>query len=371
MGYHIMAFKQYYKAGDKKFYNLFRAFDHYKEHQQFIEYVIDPEFVNNLQNIKRPNNLNAGYIKNLMIKGLKNIRSKHNKIRLAFGGGTDSWTILKLCVDNDIYIDELVCGLVSFNGNVRSDIEYLPALKYAKLHEGKTIGEMIIERPTKANLDFINNKHWFKDTNGPLLPIRPFYCQLGKERMNDAQKGFITITGMEKPTVQIKDGKPYWTQIDVKAIAEWMGIDNHYPLFYDKDNPELTVAMTYTFLDALPANMTDTDGVYEYETIDDQHIKDKVLDNFGTRVEKQWLNYHFLGKKLYDLNIKTKYFIKELKELGMQDYLDKWYATMQYIYETYKDIPYSVTMKDRHLKTVGRFCQSIPIGADKFGEVKA
>tara|TARA_R110001632_G_scaffold168149_1_gene286777 strand:+ start:3971 stop:5074 length:1104 start_codon:yes stop_codon:yes gene_type:complete len=365
-----MAFTQYYQAGDTKFYNLFRAFDHYKQHNKFVEYVIDPEFVGSLQNIKRPNNLTATYVKKLMIKGLKNLRSKHNKIRLAFGGGTDSWTILKLCVENDIHVDELVCGVVSFNGNVRSDIEYLPALRYAKQHEGQTIGEVIVERPTEQSLDFINDPHWFKETNGPCLPIRPFYCQLGKERMNDPSRGFITITGMEKPIVQIKNGQPYWTQVDLNAIAEWMGIDNHYPLFYDKENPELTVAMEYSFLDAIPRHMKNTDGMYGYDTIDDRNVKDKILDALGIRVERPWLNYHFLGKKPYDFNIKTKYFIKEIKAMGMGNYLDKWYASMQYIYDTYKHIPHSVTMKDNRLKTVGRFSQSIPIHNDKFGKIQ-
>lgn len=365
-----MGFKQHYIAGGTKFYNLFKAFDHYKQNQEFIHYVLDPDFVEGLQNIKRPKNLSPTYVKNLMIKSLKNLRKKHNKIRLAFGGGTDSWTILKLCVENRIYVDELVCGVVSFNGNVRSDLEYLPGLKYAKKQEGQTVGKVIVERPTESSLDFINNPNWFKETNGPCLPIRPFYCQLGKPRMNDSSRGFITISGMEKPVVQVKDGQAFWTQVDLNAIAEWMGIENHYPFYYDKDNPELTVAMQYSFLEALPSRMRTTDGVYGYSIIHDRDVKDKVLDALGIRTEKPWLNYHFLGKKPYDYNVKTKHFIKELKALGMHDYLDKWHMSMKYIYDTYKDIPYSVTMQGNRLKTAGRFSQSIPIYNDQFGKIQ-
>jgi|TARA_R110000796_G_scaffold68446_4_gene156807 hypothetical protein len=365
-----MAFQQYYKSGNEKFYNLFQALDHHKKHSVDIEYVFDPEFISSLQHIKKPRTVSSHTIKELMVKGLRQLRKKHNKIRLAFGGGTDSWTILKLCVENNIYIDELVCGLVSFVGNVRTDLEYLPGVKYARAHEGKTIGKVQILLPTKDSLEFVNDPEWFRKTNGPLLPIRPFFCQLGKELMNDSDKGFITITGLEKPTVLVENGRMYWTQMDIKAVGEWMGIENHYPLFYDKDNPELTVAMTYGFIDTLPKSTWNNDGVYEYETVEDRDIKDNILDTFGMRLDRPWLNHHNLGKKMYDLNIKTEHFIKEVKALGMQDYLDKWYATMEHIYSEYKDIPYSVEPSQRgHVKTVGRFCQKIPILPDAFGKV--
>ena len=360
-----MPFQQNYKSGDKVFYNLFRALDYSKQTGHHISYHIDDKFVNSIAGHKKPEDTSSKAIVGLMIKGLQQLRKKHSKIRLALGGGTDSWTILKLCIENNIYIDEVACGVVSFFGNVRADLEYLPAIRYAKAYEGAGIGTVKVMPPTKESLQFINQTDWYKETNGPQLPIRPFFAELGKTLMNDSESDYVTITGMDKPTVLVQEGKPYWTLMDVKSIAEWMGIKNHYPLFYDSDNPELTVAMTYSFIDHLK-DIT-KNGVYEYETIEDRKTKDKILESFGMRLHKPWLNHHFLGKKKFYLNSKTRLFLKELKEIGEPDYIDKWYDSMETIITNYKDIPYGIEVDNKDVKTVGRFSQMIPILQEGFG----
>ena len=131
----MIYFPQYYLCGEKQFTNLFQAFDHQKNTGHFPHYEIDPELIESLKHIKRPKNLSTQYIRDLIIKGLRQIRNKNSKLRLCLGGGTDSWTILDVCIKNDIYLDEVVTGLVSFEGDVRADLEYLPAIAYAKNHE--------------------------------------------------------------------------------------------------------------------------------------------------------------------------------------------------------------------------------------------
>lgn len=361
-----MPFTQYYHTGNNKFENLFKAFDSYKQTGDEISYHVDDEFVDSIAGCKRPKDTSKKAIIDLMIKGLRQLRAKHPKLRLALGGGTDSWTILRLCIENKIYLDEVVCGLVSFFGNARADLEYLPALKYAELHEGTGIGKVKSVLPTKESLQFINDSDWYKNTNGPQLPIRPFFCELGKPIMNDPTSEYINITGIDKPTVIVEQGQPYWSLIDLKSIGEWMGIRNHCPLFYDSDNPELTVAMTYSFID----NLQDIskDGVYEFETIEDRKTKDTILESFGMRLNKPWLNHHFLGKKKFNWNSKTKLFLKELEQIGESDYLDKWYKSMETITKNYKDIPHGIEVDGKHVKTVGRFSQRVPILEQGFGK---
>ena len=359
-----MPFYQKYKSGDKEFHNLFQALDYSKETGHHVHYQFDKEFIQSISGCKKPTNITNDLIPSLMVKGLKQIREKHTKVRLALGGGTDSWTILKLCLANDIYLDEVVTGLVSFSGNVRADLEYLPGIKYASQYEGTKIGKVKTISPTQKSLEFIDDPEWFKKIGGPLLPIRPFFTQLGESLMN-SDTDCANITGLEKPTVLVKDGKPYFTQMDVKAIGEWMHIKNHYPLFYDKNNPELIVAMTYALVESLPD--IKQDGIYEYESIQDKKIKDKILRLFGTRVEKAWLNYHFLGKAKFNLNSKARHFIKELPKIGMHDYISKWYASMKRIHELYKDVPYGTQSDGKNVKPIGRFCQMIPILSHSFG----
>lgn len=359
-----MSFHQNYKSGEKIFYNLFQALDHSKQTGHHVHYEFDKQFIESISGLRRPTNISNQLIPRLMIKGLKQIREKNSKVRLALGGGTDSWTMLKLCIENDIYLDEVVSGLVSFSGNVRADLEYLPAIKYARQHQGDQIGVVKTISPTKESLNFINDPEWFKKIGGCLLPIRPFFTQLGESLMN-TDSDFANITGLEKPTVLVKDGKPYFAQMDVKAIGEWMHIKNHYPLFYDKDNPELTVAMTYAFIDSLP-DLTQ-DGVYEYESIKEIKTKNKILELFGTKVDKAWLNYHFLGKATFNLNSKARHFIKELPKIGKHDYINKWYDSMKVIHELYKDVPYGTESDGKNVKPMGRFSQMIPILSNGFG----
>lgn len=361
-----MSFIQYYKVGDKKFYNKFQAFDYVMDKNLTIEYIMDKDFIKSLEDKPRPKNANKDLIRKLILKGMKNLRRENKKLRLALGGGTDSWTILKVCMENDLYIDEVACGLVSFSGNVRADLEYLPALRYAKKFEGKLIGRIKTMPITKQSLEYVNDPAWFKKTSGPSLPIRPFFYHLAKEVMN-SDKDYVNITGMDKPTILVENGQMFWMQMDVKSIGEWMGIENHQPLFYDKNNPELTIAMTYAFIEALPNDHFKKDGIYEYETLQRSH-KDSVLDNLGFKLDRPWLNHHLLGKKLYDMNTKTLHFIKELKKHGQESFLDKWRHTMSIINKTYKDIPYGLETKGHYVKTVGRFSQKIPIYKNSFGK---
>jgi len=360
-----MPFHQNYRAGNKLFYNLFQALDYSKQTGHHVHYEFDKQFIESISGCKKPVTISNQLIPRLMVKGLKQIREKHSKVRLALGGGTDSWTILKLCIENDIYLDEVVSGLVSLVGDVRADLEYLPAIKYAKKYEGSKIGEVKTISPTKKSLAFINERDWFKKIGGPLLPIRPMFTQTGQSLMNDPNSDFANITGLDKPSVLVKDGKPYFVIIDQNSIGEWMQIKNHYPLFFDKDNPELTVAMVYAFMDSLPG--IKNDGVYDYATISDRKIKDRILDSFGMKLDKPWLNYHHLGKAKFDLNIKAQRFIKELPKIGINDYIDKWYDSMKYIHKQYKDVPYGTESDGKNVKTVGRYGQMIPILSNSFG----
>jgi hypothetical protein len=363
-----LSFKQHYSINNKKFYNIFLAFDEHRKNKGWIDYVVDDEFVQSLNDIRRPKILNSQHIKNLLVKGLKQCRRKYSKVRLALGGGTDSWTILKLCEQYDIHIDEVLCCLVSLTGNPRVDMEYLPGLKYAKSLEGSIVSNVVTVRPSEESLSYIDDPDWFKKTTGPSLPVRPLMMgHFGKKIMNDKKNEFITITGMEKPTLLVEDGKIFWTLID-RIMGEWMGLENHYPLFLDKNNPELTVSLAYAFLESLPKNYMEQDGLFCYETIKDKNIQNNILEQFGMRLDKPWLNHHYHGKALRDTDsIKNRRFAKELENLGLGDHIKKYHINLQSIYNEYKDLPYAMTNYDNNIQTVGRYSQKIPIFKDHFG----
>jgi len=361
-----MGFDQYYICDGKKFYNIFKAFDHFKQKEDFVQYVIDKDFVLSLQNIKKPKNLSTQYVKNLMVSTLKSLRTKHQRIRLAFSGGTDSWTILKLCVQNDIFIDQVVCQLNSFTNNPRSNIEYLPGINYAKKQVGKTIGELVLNPMTTNALKFFDDTEWYKKTFGPFIPMRTAILQKYLKDMDD--KNYITISGLEKPTLYVENKKIYWTNLDEKCFGEFMGFENHYPFFYSKNNPELTVAITYLFLDNAPKSLFTNKSIVEYERINNVKTKKNILSLLGKTVDRPWINYHKLKSKSHANSIKTRYFFKELQQQRLGHYIEKNFKSMEHLYSKYKNIPYSVIMEDKWTKSVGRFSQKIQINADRFGK---
>ena len=61
-------FNTWYQCGEQKFHNIYQAFDYQKETGHFPYLMLDPEFLRNLQGIKRPKNLNGKYIKNLIVR---------------------------------------------------------------------------------------------------------------------------------------------------------------------------------------------------------------------------------------------------------------------------------------------------------------
>ena len=358
-------FEQHYLINSKKFYNLFQAFDEQKNKESWIQYRIDDDLVRSLLNISRPKNNSPSYIKKLIIKGLKNIRNKSAKVRLALGGGTDSWTILKVCEEHDIFIDEVICCLVSINGNARADLEYLPALRHAMALEGGVIGKVTTVRPCEKDLRFVEDSEWFKKTNGPSLPVRPMITHMVKDLINK-DDGCVTITGLEKPSLLLENGKIYWCVMD-KQVGEWMGINDHCPLFLDKENPELTAALAYGFIDNVPRHYLKDDRFMTFNSIDDNSIKDNILDFFGMRLAKPWLNHHYLGKRPLDDNAKNRHFKKELKELGLSRYIDDWNNAMLLIKKMYSHIPHAIGSAGGKVWTTGRFSQKVKIGEKTFG----
>jgi hypothetical protein len=354
---------QHYRVGDNTYYNFFQALDEEKRTGHFVQYELDPELIDSLQGLKKPTNLSREYIKNLMIKGLKKLRKEHNNLRLCLGGGTDSWTILKVCVENDIFLDEVATGLVSLKGSVRPDLEYLPGVKYAKRFEGKQIGTVKAITPTLDDLNYVNDPEWYKKTPGCILPPRPWFNHYYHQELKDP--AWMNIVGKSKPSFEFKDGKVSLCHLD-GVTAEYMGY-RVVNFFCDKNNPELLVAMSYQLLDNLPKETFRKNHWFQVESIKDNQLTIKILEALGMKTPHAWLNLHFLGKKSYDQNLKTKYFNKELHKLGLGWFETKYKESLLDIYNQYKDLPYAVEKQGDCVKSIGRWSQKVPILQDKFG----
>lgn len=361
-------FDQWYECGDKKFLNIWQAFDYQKESGHLPLYRFDPEFIKNIQNIKRPKNLNHQYIKNLIVNRLKNLRKKYKYLRLSLGGGTDSFSLLKYCVEHDIYLDEVFTHMITIDrSDVRHNIEYLPALRFAESHVGNSIGKVIRIHPTIQDSSYPLIKDWYSNDNiirGSQVAGR---CSIFSQYYNRTElplNDCMNIFGLDKPYIRKENGQLFWTQID-GGISEIMGCPNTIPLFFDKHNPELAVAMTYALLEK-----SDTTKEFIGYDIQPKHKKLDILNHMGLEsTGHHYLDFHLWGKAPYEYQNKKNIIAqKELIKLGRKDIVDAYYDTMKIMILKYKDVPYGIEVQDNiHVKAVNRLCQKVPIYQDSFG----
>lgn len=355
---------QWYECNNKIYYNYWQALYENKDNQNnWIEYYVDPELVTSLKGIKRPNT-NPLYIQNLIVKKLQKLRNTYNEIRLLYSGGTDSYTILKLAIENDIYIDETITHMVSMTGNARLNLDYLFGLKYAKKHLGQLIGKVTEIHPKPSDYYYLDSEDWFKSPNivkGNPIYIRPTYINQYLNKSNIESS--ITIAGYEKPQFYKEKNQIYWTILD-SPVSECIDIPNLYHFFIDKNNPELIASQHYAMLDTLKSI---PEGYFNFYVADKEQQPYNAQKIGLCMTGKLWLDQGLLGKKMFGQSLKNKQAIKELQKIGRQDIIDKIKSTSKKIYQDLKHIPYTVEYENGFSKAVSRLSQKIPIYQDSFG----
>ena len=362
-------FNSYYQCGQNTYHNIFQAFRDQKSSGHFPQFMLDKDLVNSLTNIKRPRDTSIQHVRDLMVQRLKDLRKKYNKLIIAYSGGTDSYTILRLCIDNDIFVDETVTQMVSLTGDLKTNLEYQAGLELAKQHEGKQIGTCTELHPTESDLEFVDDPDWFyneKIVAGSFLPFRVYSTPVIVDTAKRQQEDAIVLMGYEKPRLLIEDGKLYWTVTDA-SVGEMMGCTNTVPFFLDKDNPELVAALTYITIDNLNINdRLSTDQLIGFHT--NTHQKQiELLDKYGFyKTPYHFINVGLLGKTKFNFNRKTKRFYQELQKLNRQDFIDKVFNTHKKIFDLYGDLPYAIEKSGDFVKSVVRYSKKIPILQDKF-----
>ena len=359
-------FKTWYQVADKKFVNIFNAFDESVKTKEFAHFCIDPDFYKALTSVSRPKNYSPDYIQSLIAKQLRVLRKKYSYIRLAYTGGTDSHTILKVAMDNKIYIDETWTVLVSLKNDKEGDKEYLPGLTYAKQFEGTLIGKVTTITPNIKDYWFRTIIDWWKNPKYLRGQYVSFRQDITSGYLNKLEKG-ITIVGTEKPFMFKKNKKWYWFTDD-SPHGEFMGLPNIYSMYMDKNNPELPVAQTYASLDF----MKNKKNIGEKNIEDRVEFKFENLNNInrlecfkklGCYILTKDLGLARYGKGVVQFNNQKHQFAKkELVAMNRSDIVEKWLQTNLEIYEEYKNYPYMVELKDqKYVKTVNRYSKFLEI----------
>lgn len=136
--------KYYYQADEYKFNNVYLSNWYEREYNSWATFVAQPyqKIEQKLKTEKFDKN------KDYNLEFLKKLRSENEYIRLFFSGGVDSYTIFKMAIDNDIFIDELVAIATGNNLKSKENLEiYKNAIPLAEKHKG-TYGKFTCKQVT-------------------------------------------------------------------------------------------------------------------------------------------------------------------------------------------------------------------------------
>lgn len=174
--------KYYYIVDDFKIDNVYLCVWYEQTFNTFNSFV-SPENVKKIKKVLEENkSIDLDY--NYDVEYLRELRKNNRYLQLFLSGGVDSCNLLTNCIENNIFIDEIVSIYTGDSIDLPENIEIKSsAIKYAELYKGK-YGKFTLHN---SNRDFLK-KH-FKDPSvffktpeiGPGFPfLRQSYHTLEK-----------------------------------------------------------------------------------------------------------------------------------------------------------------------------------------------
>lgn len=165
------------------------------------------------------------------------LRDNYKHLKLWFSGGADSTTILNTFLKNDIYLDEIVVYLQSFNNDfdipanyelTRYTLPYLKALENTLLFKTKI---KILEVGSDYYDDYLNDEKWLY-TKGS-FDLRHTFVP------NIRGKNYCNIFGDSDPHIFYKEGKWFTTFWDTSNFVELMSCRNIEMFYTDETMPSV------------------------------------------------------------------------------------------------------------------------------------
>lgn len=155
----------------------------------------------------------------------KQIRKKYDYVRLWYSAGADSQTVLDIFVNNDIFIDEICCHLVSpideFTGigNIEQNAIALPYMEILKNKLPKT--KFTINYLGQQHYDILNQENWFftqPDISFILDQPDNVYKSVIEYQRTNLNDKLCDLQGGDKSTITCVDGEYYTYFVDDKII---------------------------------------------------------------------------------------------------------------------------------------------------------
>ena len=238
----------HYTCNNKTFFNKFDSIKEFVDSNKPI-YFHEPLIYENYPMHIEPDTSWQELCKNYALK----IREEYDYIRIWYSGGCDSQTVLDSFIQNNIYVDEIICNK---SGIKEADFEldqyaipYLTKIKHL-IPDTKISIETI---STKEYESFYNKPYWYEELATNRAHNNHFHF-----RMNNMTESFerhkqvgktANVTGKDKPQLVYNKGQWYTYFLDINMEQQSTQIN------FFVDNPEIHAKQCHMLLKAIKENI--------------------------------------------------------------------------------------------------------------------
>jgi len=277
------------------------------------------------------------------------LREKYDKLILFYSGGIDSTTMLRTFVDNDIKLDAVVsygCFGIQDNKKLLRNLEvYKAAIPYVKELQKKTKHKIeYILLDDWAQFSNFQDESWVFHSGSSCLRPENYafnFYHTNPQLQDIMSKGKTAILrGIDKPTVQCKDGKWFLVFLDKHTGLDTSGLSDEINSWYNieyfywtADLPELLCKQAHVikkhFKDQhhlIPKLFDHSSGEYSSNQYNN-YIDPLIYSDYTTQKIGEKRNYFSLGKSSQN---SITYKDTEFFMFGDKKQLDVWHAGLDY-----------------------------------------
>jgi hypothetical protein len=243
----------FYKATTKNFTNALKFWDHViLNNEEFHFHLYDEQF-SAADWTQEP----TESFDELCAKRAKMIREKYDYVRIWYSAGRDSHHILKIFLENNLRVDELIIMDWSIMARFATDatIAYDTAIKTFNEYS-QPIPIICVLKPGKDEFNRYFHKDWF-------LEYGAYGCNYNfnlnhypsiVESMPELalRKNHCEVFGFEKSKVHTDENNRFYFQMNEKNFNQGLGNQDNTEWFYlSGDMPELAIKQCHMFVNHL------------------------------------------------------------------------------------------------------------------------
>ena len=299
--------KWHYKSNNKYFNNKFAAIDEFENTRNNLLLEVPDSYTNYDFTIEPKEDI-SDLLKNEAFA----VREQNNYIRLFYSGGADSQAVLNAFVDNNIYINEIVCFKSGFvDADYEIDNFAIPYLN--KIKDKLTDTKIRILSPSIADYEQWYNGDWTsKYFNHDFTSTVAFFRLMDQPYNFD--DGALNIKGKDKPKIIKHKGRLY------TYISDSISEIEHNVYHFLMENPAILSKQCHMLINQFK-NDTDQFNSF-FQRIDSQNNANTIIHrNLNNDLPEKQKHYFTSDAKLMNQD-RDMFYVNEKERLALLNAID-------------------------------------------------